>query len=417
MTNFQIAIQMFLQLTLILTAIKVVGYFGRRLLGQPQVVCEMITGVLIGPSFFGHYWPNAFATLVPKETIPMIYCLAQIGLVLYMFVIGTEFRTDIIRARFKTAVSVSAAGILAPMILAGFLAVYLFPGEPYFSPNVPLYQRWLFLGSAISITAFPMLARIIHECKISGTSMGVISLAAGSIDDVTAWCLLAVVVAVFSNSPIVAVTAILGGILYALFTIGILKWVFQKVHDKIESNPEGRGFTPKDFFGIVIVALMLSAYITDTIGIYAVFGAFILGIAMPRGKVVEEIRDKIEPLAVYLFLPMFFVYSGLNTDISLLLEGSGLYALFIVLVVSIFGKFFACSIAAKLGGETFKDSICIGTLMNARGLMELILLNIGYERGIINQNLYTIFVLMAVITTLMATPIFNFVRSIESNNT
>lgn len=410
MSNFQLSIQMFLQLSIILTAIKLIGYLGKRLLGQPQVVCEMITGVLLGPSFLGYYWPEGFALFMPKESIPVIYCLAQIGLVLYMFVIGTEFSVDVVAKRLKTAVGVSVSGVATPMILALPLAIYLFDGAPYFADTVTVFQRWLFIGAAISITAFPMLARIIHECKISHTSMGSIALAAGSLDDVTAWCLLAVVVAIFSGDAVVALTAILGGIIYAVFVLGVLKYALNAIyHRSIKNGYLDEESANNKFFGLIIIILMLSAYITDRIGIYAVFGAFILGLSMPKGKLTENIQTRIEPLSVYLFLPMFFIYSGLNTKFSLVMEGAGLYALFVVMVVSIFGKFVACSTSAKLGGETTRDALCIGILMNARGLMELILLNIGYERGIITQNLYTILVIMAVVTTLMATPIFNLI--------
>jgi Kef-type K+ transport system membrane component KefB len=178
--------QFFLQLAAIIFAIRVVGYFGRRFLGQPQVVCEMITGVLLGPSFLGEYFPELAARLFPKETIPVIYSMAQVGLVLYMFLIGNEFRTDIIRRKLKTAAAVSLSGIIVPVLLAFPAAALLVTGEPFFTSEVSLAQRWLFLGAAISITAFPMLARIIYEARISDTSMGTIALAAGSVDDAAA---------------------------------------------------------------------------------------------------------------------------------------------------------------------------------------------------------------------------------------
>jgi len=382
------------------------GYLGQRFFGQPQVVCEMITGVLIGPSFLGYFWPESFTSLVPKQTIPVIYCLAQIGLVLYMFVIGSEFKVEVVAKRLKTATAVASGGIMVPMLLSGILAIYFFTGAPYFADNIPLFQRWIFLGSAISITAFPMLARILHEAKLSHSSMGSIALAAGSLDDVTAWCLLAIVVAIFSNNPVVAITAIFGGIGYALITLFIIKPILKRSYDNSTSK--------QSYFGIIMVLLMLASYVTDAIGIYSVFGAFILGLAMPRGKLTEEIQEKIEPLALYLFLPMFFIYSGLNTKFNLIFEGTGLISLAAVLIIAIFGKFVACSMSAKLGGEDTRSALCIGTLMNARGLMELILLNIGLDHGIITPNLYTIMVVMAVVTTLMATPIFNWLRNKQS---
>jgi len=403
MNNFHLATHLFLQLSIILTAIKIIGYLGKKFFGQPQVVCEMVTGVLIGPSFFGYFWPELFTSMVPPQTIPIIYCLAQIGLVLYMFVIGSEFSIETVSNRLKTATAVAVSGITVPMLLSGILAIYFFKGEPYFTENVPLFQRWIFLGSAISITAFPMLARILHEAKLSRSAIGAIALTAGSLDDVTAWCLLAVVVAMFSNSASIAITAIVGGICYGLFTLLVVKPILEKVSNKYFSN--------SSMFGIIIVLLMLSAYVTDALGIYSVFGAFILGLAMPRGKITTEIQEKIEPLTVYLLLPMFFIYSGLNTKFTLIFEGTGLVSLAAVLVIAIFGKFVACAASARLGGESTRDALCIGTLMNARGLMELILLSIGLDHGIITANLYTILVVMAVVTTLMAAPIFNWLRS------
>lgn len=407
MNNFHLATHMFLQLSLILIAIKIIGYLGQRFFGQPQVVCEMITGVLIGPSFFGYFWPDLFTSLVPKQSIPVIYCLAQIGLVLYMFLIGSEFKVEVVAKRLKTATAVASGGIMIPMLLSGFLAIYFFSGAPYFADNVPLFQRWIFIGSAISITAFPMLARILHEAKLSHSSMGCIALAAGSLDDVTAWCLLAIVIAIFSNNPVVAITAILGGIGYTLITLFIIKPILKKSYDRSTSK--------QSYFGIIMVLLMLASYVTDALGIYSVFGAFILGMAMPRGKLTQEVQEKIEPLALYLFLPMFFIYSGLNTKFNLIFEGTGLISLAAVLIIAIFGKFVACSVSAKLGGEDTRSALCIGALMNARGLMELILLNIGLDHGIITPNLYTIMVMMAVITTLMATPIFNWIRSWQTS--
>lgn len=410
MSNFHISIQFFLQLALILVSIRVMGYLGKRFLGQPQVVCEMITGVLLGPSFFGYYFPEMFAKAFPKETIPVIYSVAQVGLVLYMFLIGNEFRTDIIQRKLKSAVAVSVSGIAFPFILAAGLAAFVITGEPYFTEGVSGLQRWLFLGAAISITAFPMLARIIFEARISGTSMGTVSLAAGSLDDAAAWCILAVVLATFANEPKIAYLAIGGGLTYAIVTMTVVKRIFAKVAAAVEARREKsqRYELPPFVFGMVLVALMFAAYVTDAVGIYAVFGAFILGASMPKGKFAEDLHKKIEPITTNLLLPLFFVIAGLSTKISLIFEGGGVPVMGAILFCSVVGKFVACALSAKLTGETLHSSLCIGSLMNARGLMELILLNIGLERGLITPHLYTALVMMAIVTTLMATPMFNF---------
>ncbi len=216
-------------------------------------------------------------------------------------------------------------------------------------------------------------------------------------------------VAAFSNAPSVALLAIGGGVLYAMFTLTVVRKFFAYVNRKVsEGIPAGRRFEmPSVAFGLVLFAPMLAAYTTDAIGIYAVFGAFLLGTVMPKGKFSQELDRKIEPLTVNLFLPLFFIYAGLSTQFSLLFEGSGMVVTASLLILSIIGKFAACSISAYAGGETKQSALCIGALMNARGLMELILLNIGLERGLITQHLYTALVIMAIVTTVMATPIFN----------
>jgi Kef-type K+ transport system membrane component KefB len=268
------------------------------------------------------------------------------------------------------------------------------------------------LGAAISITAFPTLARIISETRLAGTSMGTISLAAGSLDDVVAWITLAVVIAIFSNDRSIAFRALFGGIIYATIVLTVIRKILQSINDRIETSmPKNRRYEiPELFFGSIIILLMTVATITDSLGIYAVFGAFLLGMAMPTGKCREKLKEKIEPLAVQLFLPLFFVSSGLNTKFDLLFNGPIIGIALIVLIAAIGGKYVACGLAAFSMGESAKSSMCIGILMNVRGLMELILLNIGLDRGLITQSLFTILVFMAIVTTLMAMPIFNFIH-------
>lgn len=409
MTNFQVSIHFFLQLCVILVACRVMGWLGKKFLGQPQVVSEMIAGVVLGPSVFGTLFPDLFASFFPKHSLTVIYCASQVGLVLYMFVIGAEFRTDIVVKRLRTAAVVSGSGILAPFLVAGVLAAFLVPGAPFFADGVTFGQRWLFLGAAISITAFPMLARIIHETGIGATSTGAIALAAGSLDDAAAWCILAVVLATFSGDGMIAAKAVGGGALYALAVLGLLRPLLRRLFRDLETRqPSAAPWEPGEVaFSSILVLLMLAAYVTDAVGIYAVFGAFILGAAMPKGPLTRALQSRIEPLTVAIFLPLFFVYSGLNTKISLLLQGSGLFVAAVILLGSILAKFAACMASAWAGGETLRGAACIGVLMNARGLMELILLNIGLERGLITESLFTALVLMAIITTLMATPVFN----------
>jgi Kef-type K+ transport system membrane component KefB len=261
----------------------------------------------------------------------------------------------------------------------------------------------LFTGSAMSITAFPMLARIIHERGLAGTSLGTLALAAGSMDDAAAWCLLAIVLASFSGKALIAILAVGGGAVYGIFMFTLGRKLLSKLYAFLFARPNRDSLVLPG----TLILLMLAAWFTDSIGIYAVFGAFVLGAAMPRGSLQHRLEGAIGPLTSVYLLPMFFINSGLNTSISLLFSPSMLLVAGIVLLAAVFGKGIACGLAAKWSGEPARDAIAIGALMNARGLMELILLNIGYERGVITQTLFTVLVIMAVVTTLMAVPFFN----------
>jgi Kef-type K+ transport system membrane component KefB len=401
MTPFDLSVLFFLQMAFILAACRATAWVFMKI-GQSRVVSEMIAGVLMGPSLLGLAFPEFSAYLFPEASKPILFSVAQLGLVLYMFLIGVEFDVEIIRKRLKSAASISAAGIIAPFLLGGTLAYFIADDPQLFAEKTSSIEAILFMGAAMSITAFPMLARIIFEQGLSRTSIGTLALAAGSMDDVAAWCVLAVVLASFQSDWSIALMAIGGGVLFALVTLTLVKKFLQPVGDKVQVA----GVMNPDILVFTLMLVMLGAWFTDFIQIYAVFGAFIMGIAMPRGKFAEELHRQMYPLTVALLLPVFFVYSGLNTKIGLVNTPYlwGLAAL--VLLVAVAGKGVACYLAARWHGESHKESMAIGTLMNARGLMELIILNIGLQRGIIEPALFTIMVLMAVVTTLMATPIF-----------
>lgn len=374
-------------------------------LAQPQVVGEMIAGVLIGPSFFGLLFPQVQSALFPQETISVIYAVSQVGLVIYMFLIGAEFNVSLIQKRIRSAAFVSLAGILAPFILGSGVALLMLRSQTLFAPGVAAWEAMLFTGSAMSITAFPMLARIIYERGLSGTTLGTLALAAGSIDDALAWCLLAVVLASFGSNPMIAVSAIGGGVVYALVILLVLRPMLRRLDAKAQEH----GHLTGPMLGFILMLVMLGAWFTDTVGIYAVFGAFIMGIAMPRGIVTQELHRILEPVSTNFLLPLFFIYSGLNTRLGLIVSPGMWQILILVVLAAIVGKGVACWGAARLSGETNRDAMAIGTLMNARGLMELILLNIGLERGVITPTMFTVMVIMAVVTTLMASPLFEWV--------
>ena len=408
MNNTHLAIQFFLQIAVILLFCRAAGAIAARL-GQPQVVAEMIAGVLLGPSLFGLLWPEAQQALFPwdklqgsRDTQSYLFPASQLGLALYMFVVGMEFRVDIIRRRLKSSIAVSIAGMAAPFVLGAVLAWVFFNYTDLFPKRTSLSEAMLFLGASMCITAFPMLARIIHFKKLTGTTMGTVAMGAGAINDAAAWCLLAVVLASFDHNWSYAMVNIGGGIVYVTFTLGIIRPLLASA----------KGWLIKDDTlteaGLVAgLALMaLGAWITDYIGLHAVFGAFVMGAAIPRGTMSRDLIGRIQPLTVALLLPLFFTYSGLNTKIGLLNSGFLWLMCGAVLVAAVVGKGVASWLAARATGIPNREALGIGTLMNARGLMELIIINIGLQRGVISEGLFATLVIMAVITTLMASPIF-----------
>jgi Kef-type K+ transport system membrane component KefB len=331
-----------------------------------------------------------------------------------MFLVGLEFRTDHFQKRARSAASVSIAGMVVPFILGALLVLWLIDVPGIFTPKVRYYEGALFLGAAIAITAFPMLARIISERGLSGTPLGTLTLAAGAIDDAAAWCVLAIVLASFGASqPLqiggisigAEVIAIGGSIIYGALMLTVGKKLLAGLGRKAERDGE----VSHPMMAVTLALFCASAWYADIIGVHAVFGGFILGISMPRGLYAEDIRRKIEPFAVVFLLPMFFTFSGLNTKLDLLVDPGLLLVGFVILIASILGKGVACWAAARLNGEDNATSLAVGTLMNARGLMELIIINIGLQYGIIGEALFSILVVMAIVTTLMASPVFELV--------
>jgi Kef-type K+ transport system membrane component KefB len=400
----QLSVYFFLQAAVIVLASQFVGRLAQRV-GQPQVVGEMIAGVLLGPSLFGLLLPHWQQALFPKATMSTLYVAAQLGVGLYMFLVGTEFRADQFRERAKSAMSVSLAGIVAPFALAIALAPWLHTIPGLFAAKSRVFEASLFLGAAIAITAFPMLARIIHERGLAGTSLGTLALTAGAFDDAAAWCILAIVLASFGGSWFGAYAAIGGGAAFALFMIFVGGKLLRRL--AVGLNPHAP--LPHSVLAIVLGLFALCAFAMDAIGIHAVFGGFLLGVALPRGPLTEKLRDMLQPFVVVFLLPMFFTYSGLNTRLDMLMDPAIMTAAVAILLASFGGKGIACWAAARLNGEPSGDAMAIGALMNARGLMELIIINIGLAAGVILPGLFSILVLMAVLSTLMATPLFNWV--------
>jgi len=413
MTPFEVSVRFFLQLAVVLAACRVVG-LGARFLGQPQVVAEMLTGVVLGPSVLGLFeGTRPFQQwLFPPESKVVFLAISQVGLALYMFLVGVEFRADLFVGRARTAALVSGAGMLVPFALGAGLATMLVDLKGlFFTPTVQRWEAMLFLGASMCITAFPMLARIIVERGLTGTALGALALAAGALDDAAAWCILAVVLASFQDNPWIAIRAIGGGVLYAVTVVTLGRRLLRGLRSAV--NPDGTLSSP--VLAGVLMLVMLGSWFTDAIGIYAVFGAFILGCAMPRGSFSDALTRQVEPFVTVFLLPTFFTYSGLNTRLDLVNTPKLWLIALVVLVAACLGKLVACWAAARLNGEDNPTSLAVGTLMNARGLMELIILNIGLERRLITPQLFSIMVVMAVVTTLMATPLFEWVYRGKSN--
>jgi len=420
MSEVDLMLRFFVQLIVVLGACKIIGWLGQRYLGQTQVVMEMLTGVVLGPSLFGLLAPKAQAWLFPLQatyvvngheqqfrhpSMFILYAASQLGLVLYMFLIGLEFDPKLIQSRAKGALAVSVAGIAGPFLLGAILGFFTRDGFGLFTPQINMPTACLYMGAALCVTAFPMLARIIYEKGISGTSLGTLALGAGAAGDVFAWGLLAVVLAVVKGTWSYATYAIGGGCLFGFMVLKFGSKLFQF----LETQFQKEGHLSQAVFVTVMLFLFAGAFVTDAIGIYAVFGAFVIGASMPKGKFGIAIREKLESVTVGVLLPFFFVYSGLSTSLGLIDSAAMVIVTILVVVAAVAGKGIACALAARAAGETWSESMAIGTLMNARGLMELIIINIGLQQHVITPRLYTIMVVMAIVTTLMASPIFQWI--------
>jgi Kef-type K+ transport system membrane component KefB len=338
----------------------------------------MGTGGLLGPSFLGIIAPslqnflfptvlnlNPNGTTVSHPSMNILLGLSQLGLVLYMFSIGIKFNTNLLSKHWKVAGTISLAGVFSPLVIGGVLGLALANNSQLYPTNIAPWQAALFMGSAMLITAFPMLARIIHESGISNSKLGTLALSGAAFDDAVAWILLAVVLATVKGSPAVAMLTIGGGILYTLGMLFVSKPLLNRFILSQSSRPS---FRQQALTGLLIV-LMLCAWLTDAIGIYSIFGAFIAGVVMPRCNLLEEIQQKIESLTVAILLPIFFVYSGLNTQLSVVLQPSLLFITMIVILLAFLCKGGACFVGARLSGLSWNESGIIGGLMSARGLV------------------------------------------------
>jgi Kef-type K+ transport system membrane component KefB len=390
-----------LQLLVIVAAGRGLGAVFRRA-GQTAVIGEMCAGVLLGPSLLGRIAPGVESRLFPAASLGPLYLISQLGVILFMFTVGLEVDVDRLRRRARAAAVISNAGIAVPFALGVLLSIGLHRG--YAPADVPIVTFALFIGIAMSITAFPVLARIIAERGLGATELGNTAIACAAIDDVTAWWLLALVLALSRGAglrgPMIAI------VLAALFAAVMLKGIRPRAARIFGPAPDGAA-SPRMLTPIVIL-LFASALATEAIGIHALFGAFVAGLAVSGAPELREpVRRAIEPVAAVILLPVFFAYSGLRTEIGLLHGWHGWLTCVVIIAVAVAGKLGGVAAAARFQGMQWRESLALGALMNTRGLMELVVLNVGYDLGILSPAMYTMMVLMALATTCMTGPMLS----------
>jgi Kef-type K+ transport system membrane component KefB len=389
-------------LLLALAAVVITGrVLGRifRVIGQPPVIGEVVGGIMLGPSLLGAIWPDAYAFLLPPAVAPSLGLLSQLGVALYMFLIGVELDTDVLRGQLRATVTIAQSSIVLPFVLGAALAAVV--AQDLAPPGVPLTHFVLFMGVAMAITAFPVLARILADTGLTRTDLGRLALTCAAVGDVTAWCLLAFIVGVVQSREGSAV-------LPSVMTVGYIAVMFTVVHPVVVRwcrQLETRTID-RDVIAVVIVAALVSALITEWIGIHAIFGAFLMGAMIPHGsRLARALEDRIENLVTILLLPAFFAFAGMRTEIGLISSWAGWLTCAAIVLVATAGKFGGTLAAARLAGHEWRTATSLGVLMNTRGLMELIVLNVGLDLGVISPTLFTMMVVMAIVTTMATTPL------------
>ncbi len=394
-----------LQIIAIIVVARIFGYLFRKI-GQPSVIGEILAGIVLGPSLVGMYWPEFSAFLFPVSSLPNLQFLSQIGLILFMFVVGMELDLNVLRNKAADAIVISHASIIFPFSLGVGLSYFVYTR---FAPaNVQFLSFALFIGIAMSITAFPVLARIVQERGLSKTKLGAIVITCAAADDVTAWCLLAMVIAVVKAGSIYsALFTIVMAVGYVLIMLKLVQ-PFLKRYGAKYSDKESLS---KPVVAVFFITMLLSAYATEIIGIHALFGAFMAGVIMPANVHFRSLFiEKLEDVSLVLLLPLFFVFTGLRTQIGLLNEPYLWKICALIILVAVVGKFLGSALAARFTGQNWRDSLSIGALMNARGLMELVVLNIGYDLGVLSPEIFAMLVLMALTTTFMTGPALDLIN-------
>ena len=398
-----------LQIITIIIVARSFGWIFRKI-GQPSVIGEIIAGIFLGPSVVGMYFPDYSAMLFPKESLGNLQFLSQIGLMLFMFVIGMELDLKVLKNKANDAVVISHASIVIPFALGMGLSYFIYQNTLFTPKGVDFLSFSLFMGIAMSITAFPVLARIVQERGIHKTKLGTIVITCAAADDITAWCILAAVIAIVKAGTFASsVYIILMAVLYVLMMLFMVKPFLKKIGDLYATREN----LSKPVVAIFLLTLIISSYLTEIIGIHALFGAFMTGAIMPDiTKIRKIIIEKIEDVALILLLPLFFVFTGLRTQIGLINDVYLWKITGLIITVAVVGKFFGSALAAKFVGQNWRDSLTIGALMNTRGLMELVVLNIGYDLGVLSTEVFTMMVIMALVTTFMTGPAIDLINFI-----
>ena len=394
-----------LQIIVIIASARLFGYLFKKI-GQPAVIGEIVAGIILGPSIIGLFFPQINEFLFPAASLITLNFLSQIGLILFMFIIGMELDLKAIGKQAYGAVIISHASIIIPYTLGMGLAYFIY--HDYAPAGISFLSFALFMGIAMSITAFPVLARILKEKGLTRSNLGILALTCAAADDLTAWCILAAVIALVKSGSSFSVLYTIGlAILYVFLMFKLVKPLLERLGNIYTSKEKLQ--TP--IIAVLFIMLIVSSYFTSIIGIHALFGAFIAGVIMPSNFSFRKIVvDKIEDVSIVLLLPLFFVITGLRTQIGLLNEGHLWITFGWILLVALAGKFGGSALAAKITGQSWKDSLSIGILMNTRGLMQLIVLNIGYDLGILSPHIFAMMVLMALVTTFMTGPALDLIN-------
>jgi Kef-type K+ transport system membrane component KefB len=407
MLSTDLILLLVIQAALILALSRIMGYLFVRV-RQPQVMGEMIAGIMLGPSLFGFLLPHQFAQIFPPDSVPYLNVLSQVGIIFFLFLIGLELDPKLLRSRGHAAVVISFASILAPFLLGALLTWYLYPILFNRMPVMPFIPVALFMGASMSITAFPVLARILTERNMHRTHVGAIAITCAAIDDVTAWCMLAFVIAVARATGLGPGLQTAGK---AVIYVAIMFFIIRPFLRRLELMFERSNRLSQNLLAIILLLVLASALATEAIGIHALFGAFLMGAIMPKGtRFVRTLTEKLEDFTVVFLLPIFFAYTGLRTHIGLLDHASLWGYTALIIFTACLGKFGGATLAGRACGLAWRDASAIGVLMNTRGLMELVILNIGRDLGVITDAVFAMMVLMAIVTTALTTPILYWVH-------